>query len=549
MANVVKAKLKLKRKIRSLLTSRWDLDEPIVTIDTGELFIGMGETVDAIKITDFIQVNTLPLVGIKDKIYIKRGSNEAYFWDGNKFNNIAGKGGIVLFSNYSSLPTTGEEDFIYIVKTDEKFYPTTGSSLYVWDSLNNKYILISRAVGTNSFNKVNVDGIDIVANSLQDTFSIKAGEGISITTDIPNKEITINHITPLNATIHKEEYTFNGGIKTNLITSLGYTTTAIVGDNIYIMGGWNGSTATNTFQKYNITTDTVTSLGTIPYTGYQAQSFVYNGNIYLFGGYNGVSLKEFWMYNIETNSWIAKPQGLTLRHASFGGIIGDKFWVIGGSTGSTGISTIEYYDFTLEQWFALDSAKNMSAPRRGGSTFIFGDNIHCVSGYDATTYSQKHEVFDTINQTWSTRANISVNRYGGASASYNGLGYIFAGRQGTAYTKTLYVYNPVTDKWYLKENMVNARAFDSCERLGNTFYIIGGQTGSTTTTPVIEAYSTASGTGDITTLSMLSPATGSILNTNTGELSRNLALDSGEVWHYGAWDSNKFKVIITEKQV
>lgn len=553
MANLVKAKLRLKSMVKSQLTTRYDMNEPIVTTDTAELYVGMGDTVDAIKISDFIQVDNLPLVGIQNKMYILRSSKQGYYWDGTKYNIIAGQGGVQSFSTFASLPSPGIMNTIYIVKTDESFYPTTGTSLYVWDDFNTKYVLVSRAIPTNSYSQINVDGTPLTADNTKDTLNIVSGAGIQIDTDVDNKTITINQTGTISVTSKKVIYNLNGGIKGNLPLAIGIAASATIDDNIYIMGGYTGAAPTNVFQMYNVTTNTFTTLGTIPQIKYGMFAFPYNGNIYLGGGYNssGAAVKDFHMYDIANNAWITKPQLNVARDSSFGALIGNKYWVLSGVSGTSNVltGTVEYYDFTQEMWIQLDVSKNIPTPRYGGSTFVFGNLIYCCGGNTGSAYSGKVEVFDTVAQTWTTKTDMSPAIYAGASITYNGLGYIFAGRQGGTYTKTLYVYNPVADKWSLKENMTNARCYANVERYGNTFYVLGGQTSSTANTAITEVYSVASEQiSNYATVAMLYPSGSTILNTVTGESAKYLGLDNGEVWHYGQWNTGTFKAIITENQ-
>ena len=89
-----------------------------------------------------------------------------------------------------------------------------------------------------------------------------------------------------------ESNRFIGGFTNSpntLPSNLGYSHLAIIGDDIYLFGGWNGSGSLNVIYKSNIFNSTSwTNTGaTLPGNLHASQLAIIGDDIYLFGGHNG----------------------------------------------------------------------------------------------------------------------------------------------------------------------------------------------------------------------------------------------------------------------
>lgn len=555
MSNVVKAKLRIARSIKSTLGTRWITGKPVVTTDTGELYVGLGDNIDAVKITDFIQVDSLPLVGLKNKVYIKNDTNQIYIWNGSKFNTLSGNGGSISYATFKALPAIGTTNIIYIVLSDENFYPTSGKSIYIWDITTSKYTLCSRAVAPKSFGSIRVNGVSIAAKNKQDEIKIEVGEGLSITGDPSTNTITIKQTGKVNTAMSKMDYHLDAGDIASLPINLSYTRAEIVNDDVYILGGYNGSIPINAVYKYNITSDTMMAYSTLPSARYFAMSCVYNGNIYLFGGRNAstTGMNDFWMYDVDANNWIQKAPMNIGRFGSFCAVVGDKLWVIGGqSMTTTFTNTIEYYDFVEGQWVLLDSTIVIPTNRSLGATFVFDNTVYCVGGRSDNSGAGTAvvEAFDTVNLTWTIKTPLPAARWGCCGGVYGGLGYIILGSYTSSSVKTVYTYNPINDIWCILNNGLIAKGLFGMVLYNNKFYIFGGNNG--TSSPyynTCSTYAIMSGKmNNYAILNTLKPYDLLVTNTSTGEASRILAFAENDIWQFGSFNSLDASIILTEKQ-
>ncbi len=93
----------------------------IFTEDTGELFIGQGSSVPIKKLSSvrmFDSVKELPMLGVKDCLYIAMESNSMHFWDGKKYQVLNGVGNN---SRTDTVLVSGKDDYedVFHVGEDE----------------------------------------------------------------------------------------------------------------------------------------------------------------------------------------------------------------------------------------------------------------------------------------------------------------------------------------------------------------------------------------------------------------------------------------------
>lgn len=554
MSNIVKAKLRIARTIKAIMSKRWVAGKPIVTTDTGELYIGLGDNLDAIKITDIIQVDSLPITGLKNKIYINNKTNQLYIWNGSKFNPLMGNGGVEVYNTFQSMPQLGSKNIIYVVLSDESFYPTSNRSIYVWNNVIGKYVLCSRGISSKSFSSIKINNISIGARNKQDELEIKVGEGLSISGNQTTNTITISQTTKPKTTLSQENYKLDAGSLINLPSNLTYTTAEVIADNVYILGGYNGSVAINNIYRYNITNNTVEDFGSIPLARLWAMSCVYNGNIYLFGGKTVSSrsgLNDFWMYDVDANNWVLKPPMNVARYGAFCAVIGSKLWVIGGQN-TTYTRYIEYYDFILNQWILLEESV-MPTARSLGSTFVFNDLIYCVGGRvsDNNIDTTVNEVFNTTTLSWEIKSPLPISRWGSGYQTFGGLAYVLLGNHRNSNVKTIYMYNPIKDCWILADNRapITKACFATVLYNGKIFMFGGNNSLSRPYYNTCNSYAIISEkVSDLTIINAIKPNNISIINTSTGEFSNTLALVQNDIWQFGSFKNINATIVKTEKQ-
>ena len=204
---------------------------------------------------------------------------------------------------------------------------------------------------------------------------------------------------------------------------------------IYVVGGYgpvpgglaNGKDSVTTLDAYNPKTDTWSALAPAPEARDHSMMTVYQGRIYVFGGYAG--------------EWVVHPNA----------------WV---------------YDPATDQWTVLNP---MPAPRTSGAAVTIGDYIYLVGGIT----SKAHTIlpiwrYDPANDTWTDAAPLLQPREHVNAVALNGLIYALSGR----WIETLdsvEIYDPAKDQWTPGVPMKNPRGGFGATVMNGKIYVAGGE--------------------------------------------------------------------------
>jgi DNA-binding CsgD family transcriptional regulator/N-acetylneuraminic acid mutarotase len=129
-----------------------------------------------------------------------------------------------------------------------------------------------------------------------------------------------------------------------------------------------------------------------------------DGEIYLFGGWDGSTyLAQALRYDPETDTWEALPDMPTARAFAGAASIDGRIYVVGGYDGVSELDTCEVYDPEGTTWVGCPP---MNAPRGGVGATTIGDALYVIGGgWDS--YLVENEYFtpdetDPTQGTWET---------------------------------------------------------------------------------------------------------------------------------------------------
>lgn len=206
------------------------------------------------------------------------------------------------------------------------------------------------------------------------------------------------------------------------------STATVIGGLIYIFGGVSGNTKFGTLCTFNPKTNIVASLpaGT-PCNGHIATE--YDGNLYIFGGQptdnTTPPLRLLRKYDVNSKQWSnvstsgTTPKG---RYYAAGGRIGNKLYIACGSeVDSVRVTGMDIYDFTTATWTSNSSGPSSIAPSYatlGGYLYVACGN---ELGGSAQGYRDKVRAFDPVQGTWTEVSNypLSLGYAGGCSDGTN----------------------------------------------------------------------------------------------------------------------------------
>jgi len=232
--------------------------------------------------------------------------------------------------------------------------------------------------------------------------------------------------------------------KSNMNTAVVYGASAVVGNNIHVMGGYTGSTYSNRHQVFNTLTNSWSLAQALPQACSGAGAVAVDGNIFLTGGFDDTVLNNNQMYNPATNSWTTKAALPTARTDFAIAQLFDGFYVIGGWNADV-LNVNEFYHPTTDTWTTWYSSNTF---RAGASAAVAGSKIYLLGGGNQYNYSSITEVYDPLTNEWKAAASLPSPRSYFGAVSINNIIYVVGGNFGSA-LKSMYNYNPETIQYFI----------------------------------------------------------------------------------------------------
>ena len=121
------------------------------------------------------------------------------------------------------------------------------------------------------------------------------------------------------------------------------TKTIQYGQYLFTIGGYNGKSPLNVFERYNITTGKWLSLAPIPQTLSAHSVVVFNNKIVSFGDYT--KLDNTLIYDFKTEAWQQVTIGYLPSRHNAATVLNNEIYVIGGTTDGRGshLDTIQVF--------------------------------------------------------------------------------------------------------------------------------------------------------------------------------------------------------------
>lgn len=174
------------------------------------------------------------------------------------------------------------------------------------------------------------------------------------------------------------------------------------GNVLYVIGGFVNGFPTDAFRSYDATTNTWSTLASLPVATESPVAVYYKNKIYLADGYGPASQNLLRIYDVATNAWaegLARP-GVIDSYGSAIGAYNDKIYLVGGgSSGSTPLVSV--YDIATSSW---SSGPLPPQPFYFGGYTQIGSFLYLVGGFSPTAYVNSTVTmrFDLATGTWTT---------------------------------------------------------------------------------------------------------------------------------------------------
>ena len=202
-----------------------------------------------------------------------------------------------------------------------------------------------------------------------------------------------------------------------------------------------------------------------------------NGTLYAMGGSSGSSaLSSMQAYDPATNKWTPKASMATPRYYFAAGVVNGILYAVGGNNSNIvgGLATMEAYDPVTDTWTPRAS---MTTPRWGHAVGVVDGILYAMGG--ASTGSGGDalvavEAYDPATNTWTPRASMPVSRFGHAVDVVDGMLYVVAGNSGGTLLASVDAYNPATNTWTPRASMSTPRWLHSVGVIDGILYAVGG---------------------------------------------------------------------------
>jgi N-acetylneuraminic acid mutarotase len=185
---------------------------------------------------------------------------------------------------------------------------------------------------------------------------------------------------------------------------LGETSITSLNGDLFIFGGWTGSSPSNLGFKYSISTSSWINLPNMPNSITQTSSITHNNFIYITGGTLGNTIQYFFKFNPNNNSYTTLALPSVMYTNSKLVSYNNTIYCLGGHrwTGSYSDSDKLYrYDEASNSWTLVSQ---MPFARTKLSATVWGDYLYVFGGSTTSPqpYASQFEYFayDFLNNNW-----------------------------------------------------------------------------------------------------------------------------------------------------
>ncbi|XP_021941807.1 kelch-like protein 10 [Zootermopsis nevadensis] len=174
--------------------------------------------------------------------------------------------------------------------------------------------------------------------------------------------------------------------------------TAVVGFDIYVIGGHDGDEVSNSCFCFNAVTKKCREISPMHVRRCCLSVAVLRGSVYAMGGEgNYETHRTAERYDCKANqwSWIA-PMKIGRENAS-SAVLNGKIYVAGGRDGQNSLNSVEVYDPDTNRWTFVAP---MLSRHDSLSCVEFHGSLYALGGHNGTSYKLSTEKYDPKEGAW-----------------------------------------------------------------------------------------------------------------------------------------------------
>jgi N-acetylneuraminic acid mutarotase len=214
-----------------------------------------------------------------------------------------------------------------------------------------------------------------------------------------------------------------------------------------------------------------------------AGSAIYDGKIYVWSGYNGITNVSrsivLESYEPAIDTWTTGPAVPDVGRNGFGSFeLNGKLYIVGGEKNPSGTFTKTVYRLDLMDPLATWQQINDFPTNIWESAMvIFNGKVYAIGGrhgYGAT-YNHVYE-YDEAKDAWIAKTGMLYSTMAGGIAVYDGKIYVLGGNHKTSEssnepTNLVQIYDPATDSWSYGTSMERAFSRVGCVQIDNAIWL------------------------------------------------------------------------------
>lgn len=265
---------------------------------------------------------------------------------------------------------------------------------------------------------------------------------------------------------------------------------------IYIFGGYDGSTNQRNLLVYDLSSDTcaqATARGACPTARNGHTATLVGNEMYLIGGWLGstpLAAKDIYVLNLERMEWReVHPEGDPMVPCNMhtADLLRDTIYVFRGGDGRNYMNDLFRFNTVAKVWEELRPVGTPPTPRANHSSCLFGSQLFIFGGWngmnrlnDMYMYNALTYVWTAINATGdvpSLRAGMSFNLAQGKLYLFGGTGPTYHGYN------DVHIFDPAASQWRTpalrdSSSAPPGRAGHSTCTVGSKIYVYGGSQGN-----------------------------------------------------------------------
>mmetsp|Transcript_19645 Transcript_19645/g.55240 ORF Transcript_19645/g.55240 Transcript_19645/m.55240 type:complete len:511 (+) Transcript_19645:290-1822(+) len=271
----------------------------------------------------------------------------------------------------------------------------------------------------------------------------------------------------------------------------------VVGDCLYIFGGYDGSNRVNDFYKFSFKASKWSQIavsGASPSARDRHVVVSHSDRIYIFAGYDGNNrVNDFWQYDTEHEVWCVVDAALgnppTPRHSHSGVEYDGSMYIFAGYDGNYR-SDFHRYNFAQRKWSIVPVKGSVPKARYRTSAVAYKNRMLVVGGHDGAKHLNDFYQFNFDNLEWSIVETTGQVPPPSPRDSHSAVicgdsMYLFGGSTGSA-RNDLYSFSFETDQWHevrpvtgsgQKANVPCPRFCHTCDMYNNSLFVFGGYDG------------------------------------------------------------------------